>query len=336
MATPVDITDGSNTFHCESKGIKIDASGKTVITLANLDCVKSANQDPDSDGDGYTDAVEIGEGSDPKNKNSTPDDFDKDFDPDSTDPDDDNDGYTDIEEIKAGTNPKDPSSKPKKTLPTTPISLEREKDILDKFNNHYVPYASKAELKPKTLKNGKKIYIVNPGYAVTSIPSCVNGKDPQYNCKPTGWTMGMKENEIYAVRQKTKARYSSAYTSVKLNSKSSGIALQASYIFNISDKPGDMTGTPFKGECKLHDKDSVSGSIYFTPPGNALAKWGFYCEVPADTVYYLNVELQPGFYEECNKLTNACTGYFTSNALATPSSFIDKGPVYDRFGRYLY
>jgi hypothetical protein len=344
LAAPISIGIKDATgkmFNCVSKGMRIDATGKTVITVESLDCVKENNQELDSDKDGYSDIVEKREGSDPNDPNKTPADFDKDFDPDSTDLDDDNDGYTDIEENKAGTNPKDPNSKP--TTPVaapapsiTPVSLEREKDILDKFNNYYIPYASKAELKPKTLKNGKKVYIVNPGYAATSIPSCVNGKNPQYNCRPTGWTMGIKQNEIYAVRQKTRGKYSSAYTAVRLNGKSGGLTRNANYIFNVSDKPGDMTGTPFKGRCKLYDETSATGSIYFTHPGNPIAKWGFYCEVPVDTVYYLNVELQPRSYEDCNKPENICTGYFSSNALDSPSSFIDKGPVYDRSGGYLY
>ena len=53
------------------------------------------NADPDDDGDGYNDTVEISEGSDPLKFTSTPLDTDGDFDPDSTDPDDDNDGIPD-------------------------------------------------------------------------------------------------------------------------------------------------------------------------------------------------------------------------------------------------
>ena len=78
---------------------------------ANLDCdsdglsngeeVNNYGTDPrneDTDGDGYSDPVEIREGSDPTDPNSKPDDCDGDFDPDSTDPDDDNDGVLDDED----------------------------------------------------------------------------------------------------------------------------------------------------------------------------------------------------------------------------------------------
>ena len=78
---------------------------------ANLDCdndglsngeeVNNYGTDPrneDTDGDGYSDPIEIREGSDPTDPNSTPDDCDGDFDPDSTDPDDDNDGVLDEED----------------------------------------------------------------------------------------------------------------------------------------------------------------------------------------------------------------------------------------------
>ena len=57
------------------------------------------NADPDDDGDGYNDTVEVAEGSDPLNFTSTPLDTDGDFDPDSTDPDDDDDGFDDGDDV---------------------------------------------------------------------------------------------------------------------------------------------------------------------------------------------------------------------------------------------
>ena len=57
------------------------------------------NADPDDDGDGYNDTVEVAEGSDPLNFTSTPLDTDGDFDPDSTDPDDDGDGFDDDDDV---------------------------------------------------------------------------------------------------------------------------------------------------------------------------------------------------------------------------------------------
>jgi hypothetical protein len=63
------------------------------------------NVDPDDDGDGYNDTVEITEGSDPLDIESTPLDTDGDFDPDSTDLDDDGDGYNDTVEVVEGSDP---------------------------------------------------------------------------------------------------------------------------------------------------------------------------------------------------------------------------------------
>ncbi|MDI6916224.1 MAG: hypothetical protein QMC80_00325 [Thermoplasmatales archaeon] len=63
------------------------------------------NEDPDDDNDGYSDLVEIAEGTDPLNANSKPADNDNDYIPDSTDPDDDNDGMPDNWENTYGLNP---------------------------------------------------------------------------------------------------------------------------------------------------------------------------------------------------------------------------------------
>jgi endogenous inhibitor of DNA gyrase (YacG/DUF329 family) len=53
------------------------------------------SEDDDDDDDGYNDTVEISEGTDPLDSDSTPPDNDDDLIPDSTDPDDDNDGVLD-------------------------------------------------------------------------------------------------------------------------------------------------------------------------------------------------------------------------------------------------
>ncbi len=68
--------------------------------------------DSDDDNDGYSDAIEIAEATDPLDASSKPADNDGDYIPDSMDPDDDNDGYSDIIEIEIGTNPNDDSSVP--------------------------------------------------------------------------------------------------------------------------------------------------------------------------------------------------------------------------------
>ena len=69
--------------------------------MSNGEEVDNYGTDPrneDTDGDGYSDPIEIRENSDPTDPNSKPDDCDGDFDPDSTDPDDDNDGVLDEED----------------------------------------------------------------------------------------------------------------------------------------------------------------------------------------------------------------------------------------------
>ncbi|MCP5325103.1 MAG: choice-of-anchor L domain-containing protein [Oceanospirillaceae bacterium] len=68
--------------------------------------------DGDDDGDGYSDADELAEGSDPHDATSLPADNDHDFITDSNDNDDDNDGYTDADEIAAGSDPHDAASVP--------------------------------------------------------------------------------------------------------------------------------------------------------------------------------------------------------------------------------
>ncbi len=95
--------------------------------------------DPDDDNDGFSDAFENNQGSDPRNPISTPEtigidadgdgipnswdncvnksnpnqkDTDQDGMGNACDPDDDNDGFTDKEEKAAGTKPRNPNSFP--------------------------------------------------------------------------------------------------------------------------------------------------------------------------------------------------------------------------------
>ncbi|WP_172931255.1 YSIRK-type signal peptide-containing protein, partial [Streptococcus sp. 10824] len=60
-----------------------------------------ADEQFDTDGDGFTDKEEVEKGSNPKDPASTPDTVDT-----------DGDGFTDKEEVEKGSNPKDPNSKP--------------------------------------------------------------------------------------------------------------------------------------------------------------------------------------------------------------------------------
>jgi hypothetical protein len=62
------------------------------------------SEDEDDDNDDYNDTVEISEGTDPLDPESTPDDYDGDLIPDSTDPDDDNDNVLDEDDY----DPKNP------------------------------------------------------------------------------------------------------------------------------------------------------------------------------------------------------------------------------------
>jgi len=83
-ATIVEVCDATDAFPIDETEW-LDTDGDEIGNNADLD----------DDGDGYNDTVEIAEGSDPLDIESTPLDTDGDFDPDSTDPDDDNDGFDD-------------------------------------------------------------------------------------------------------------------------------------------------------------------------------------------------------------------------------------------------
>jgi hypothetical protein len=64
----------------------------------------------DTDGDGFSDRVEMAENTNPLDPSSTPPDADGDFIPDTMDTDNDNDGMPDVDELIAGTDPRDPHS----------------------------------------------------------------------------------------------------------------------------------------------------------------------------------------------------------------------------------
>jgi parallel beta-helix repeat protein len=83
------------------------------------------NADTDDDNDGYSDANETAAGSNPLDFDSQPDDNDNDYIPDILDPDDDNDGFNDTSEIENSTNPLDPLSYP--GSPNQPPSIDSVK-----------------------------------------------------------------------------------------------------------------------------------------------------------------------------------------------------------------
>ncbi|MEA3558712.1 MAG: hypothetical protein U9R75_05595 [Candidatus Thermoplasmatota archaeon] len=70
-------------------------------------------EDDDDDGDGWTDEIEIGCGTDHLDSSMFPDDNDGDLVPDDLDEDDDNDGFSDILEVDHGSEPLDNTSFPK-------------------------------------------------------------------------------------------------------------------------------------------------------------------------------------------------------------------------------
>ncbi|MCK5896402.1 MAG: hypothetical protein KAG20_06325, partial [Cocleimonas sp.] len=228
--------------------------------------------------------------------------------------------------------------------PTPTDSLERESNIVSRFDNDYVPYANKAALDPQVLTSGKTVYIVNPGYKATSVPSCVNGKDPSQDCLPTGWKMGMKFDEIYAVRLMTTSVYDIAYINIETNQASGGFARDANYTFNIAERPGDMTSENFKGLCKVKTLNSKGKINITTPDNNKYAKKSWYCQIPTNTAFYLNIELvsdslsnnSKDSSNNCDNDNVYCSGYFYTNSLKQSQIITDKGRVYDRSGNYLY
>ncbi|MGB7925676.1 MAG: kelch repeat-containing protein [Pyrinomonadaceae bacterium] len=91
---PLDVTTDANGI------IYVAEFGASQITLMipnnSVNCNDPAN--PDDDGDGYTDADEVANGTDPCSASSTPPDFDGDHTSDLNDPDDDNDTLADTQD----------------------------------------------------------------------------------------------------------------------------------------------------------------------------------------------------------------------------------------------
>lgn len=185
---------------------------------------------------------------------------------------------------------------------------------LESFHNDYRPYNTKAELNPQTTNSGKTVYIVNQGGGDTSVPSCLNGKVVLQDCPPTGWKFGVKANEIYALRLKTKANYVTAGIRARMNTFSGGQTLQANYKYAISDKAGTMTNTTFEGHCIFEDVNS-SSTVYV----DAKEVGSNRCRVPEDRVFYLNIELVEAHHAKCD--TGICSGYLLLNGLDIPNFF---------------
>ncbi len=201
--------------------------------------------------------------------------------------------------------------------PVNATGLEREDDIEEKFNTYYPSYNNKAQLNPKTLPNDKKLYIVNPGFSATSIPSCVNGKAMENDCSPTGWTMGMKSQEIYALRQMTQENYSVASIVFRGNLFANGWTVNGKYKVNIAKRAGDMTSNDYQGRCKL-STHGPGGDLYIASPEGDFAKYSYYCKIPVNEAFYLNIELDPSAYDWCDKEGNTCSDYIYPQNLKYP------------------
>jgi hypothetical protein len=82
----------------ESNGFMLPNGAKNELFIDG--CEGVVPLETDSDGDGFTDDEEVEAGSDPNNKNSTPNDIDGDGTPNNQDADDDNDGVLDVDEAQ--------------------------------------------------------------------------------------------------------------------------------------------------------------------------------------------------------------------------------------------
>lgn len=319
-AMPVDIVIGNTTYHCTHNEIKVLGNGSSVIQLNADSCDLGGTPVVDTDGDGYSDTVELAEGTNPNDATDKPLDTDGDLQPNSTDLDDDNDGYTDAEEIAAGTDPLDSTSKPTSApppLPTSQGSLVHELDFVTKYNIQPA-YTSKAGLLTAQIDN-KDYYIVNPGLSsFTSLPSCVNGKSVQHECAPTGWTMGVDDNDVFALRYMTKSSYTTSKIKFYNAEISAGALMSANYKVTVSKVPGDMTvNNSYPGRCTFETVSS-SGSLYITKPGTLpYVNYGIYCEIPAGEEFYVNVELLPSSYASCR--VGLCGGMITGSGLQNPT-----------------
>jgi len=357
-----------NTDACGYDNFEVASDGSLILHLVNsnecnlVNAIKESATGTgiDSDEDGFSDLVELYAGTDTQDATKKPADLDGDGTPDAVDTDKDGDGIANATEVSAGSNPADPASVPgdingndipdedEEIEPQHSGPLVRELDILNKFNTSFPSYSNKNALAPQAVSIGgvtKKVYIVNQGNIATSVPSCVNGKDPQTNCQPTGWVMGAKKNEIYSVRLKTKADFSTARIRAEKNQKAGGAATNANYKYNISDKPGDMVGQPYNGAgitagvnyCEKTTTD-FSGSISIQSPDEQVG-FDLHCDIPPNEVFYLNIELAPDAFAACTVAANGstitdpqktgiccddqntiCSNYFITNTLAVPSA----------------
>ena len=95
---PCSWSENQNPANAEPAWANLDCDSDGLSNGEEVDNYGTDPRNEDTDGDGYSDPIEIREGSDPTDPNSKPDDCDGDFDPDSTDPDDDNDGVLDEED----------------------------------------------------------------------------------------------------------------------------------------------------------------------------------------------------------------------------------------------
>ncbi len=158
---------------------------------------------------------------------------------------------------------------------------------------------------------GNTVYVVNRGKNGTSIPSCVNGKNVNNNCSPTGWNIGVKANEVYALRLMVSENYKKATIKPEINTFDGGRTVPAYYEYMLSDKPGDMERTSFAGLC-----DDRHGRVTLSSEN----RWLFdYCYVPNTSgVVYLNIKLKSG-QDQCK--SEVCSGYIILNGFTLADAF---------------
>ncbi len=187
-------------------------------------------------------------------------------------------------------------------------------DALFKFHNDYWrPFASKKDLEPQILENGKKLYIVNQWGGDTSVPNCVNGKSVSQDCAPSGWNSWITKNEIYSIRLKTDNNSKFAGIRARTNTFSWWKTREGKYRYVLSNKPGDMGKSPFNGKC-IFDKSKGSKELNPSFLINDNIVGTHVCNIPNDTIFYLNMELLEESNDFCEKWK--CDSYLLMNGLA--------------------